>query len=45
VKPNWDSNGADTQALILAYDQTCEHEENEETNNMLKAGGFSKRRR
>lgn len=47
VNPDWESNGVQTQALILAYDQHCEHDENEEANRILKAGGmprFSKRR-
>jgi hypothetical protein len=45
VKPKWDDNGVHTQALILAFDQTCEHDEEEEDARWAKAGmpRFSKR--
>ena len=46
MKPSWDENTVHVQALILAFDQTCEHDENEMNSAMLKAGvpRFSKRR-
>jgi len=46
VKPNWDDCGVHTQALILAFDQTCEHVQDEEDAKWAKAGvpRVSKRR-
>jgi hypothetical protein len=39
VKSNWDDNDVWTQALILAYDQTCGYDEIEEKKSLLGAGG------
>jgi len=29
VQPKWEDNGVQMQAMILAYDQTCSHDETE----------------
>lgn len=33
----WDDNGADKQALILAFDQLCQHDEFEQAANLAGA--------
>lgn len=38
VKGSWDQCGPDVQCMILAYDQTREHDEAEHASAMIKAG-------
>ena len=38
VQPKWEDNGVQMQAMILAYDQTCLHDESERDAQMARAG-------
>jgi len=38
VQPKWDDNGVDMKARILAFDQTCFHDESERDAQLARAG-------
>lgn len=38
VDPDWHNNGVQMQALILAFDQVCQHDEDEHRAAMARAG-------
>ncbi len=38
VQQKWEDNGVDMKARILAFDQTCDHDESERDAQLARAG-------